>query len=223
MTAANKTARANFARRYQNFDWSTVIFTDEKTFRSSQDGRLSLWRYDRTRYAEEHVVPNRASGRISVNMWGWISSAGVGELAQLPSRANAIDYVEKMDTIMVPTVRCVYPQEEVPNIHFVHDNCPTHKARVTKNWFRQHPDIIEIPWPSKSPDLNPIENIRGIMVQRWENGQERKKQALEEHCHEVWESLRHSDICSRIVESMPARLQAVSESNGARIYILYST
>lgn len=112
-------------------------------------------------------------------------------------------------------MRNVYPQEDVSNIHFVHDNCPTHKARVTKTWFRQHPDVTEITWPSKSPDLNPIENIWGIMVQMWVNGQERTKQALEEHCHEVWESLRGSDVCSRIVDSMPDRLRAVSDSMGA--------
>lgn len=80
LTQNHKTARLNFARRYLEFDWSKTIFTDEKSFKSSDHGRLSLWRYDLTRYTEDHVVPLRNSGRLTANMWGWMSGDGVGEL-----------------------------------------------------------------------------------------------------------------------------------------------
>lgn len=88
LTENHKTARRLFARQYLNFDWTSTAFIDEKTFSSSQTGRLHLWRFDRTRYTEDHVVANHASGRITANISGWISSAGVGELVNLPPRAT---------------------------------------------------------------------------------------------------------------------------------------
>lgn len=215
LTEGHKIARFNFARQYLDFDWSSTIFTDEKSFNSSTNGRLNLWRYNNTRYEEKNVVINRESGRISINLWGWISADGVGELVQLPPRANAVNYVSMLEESMLPSLRIVYPQREMPNVSFVQDNCRIHTARVTDAWFREHPEITVIPWPAKSPDLNPIENIWGLMVQRWDNRNERRTEDLLRHCEQSWENLRGSDICSRLVGSMRSRLQAVIDSNGS--------
>ncbi|XP_047993531.1 uncharacterized protein LOC125231968 [Leguminivora glycinivorella] len=89
LTERHKTARLQFAKDHLDYDWSNVIFTDEKSFRSSQHGRLHLWRRNNTRYDTNNVVPNMESGRISVNMWGWMSAAGPGELVRIPNRANS--------------------------------------------------------------------------------------------------------------------------------------
>ena len=76
MTDAHRIARLNFAREHLDFDWSNTVFCDEKTFKSSQHGRLQLWRYNSTRYTEDHVIPSRESGRISVNIYGWMTVWG---------------------------------------------------------------------------------------------------------------------------------------------------
>ncbi|CAG4939602.1 unnamed protein product [Colias eurytheme] len=44
LTDAHRLARLNFARERLEFDWSNTVFCDEKTFKSSQHGRLHLWR-----------------------------------------------------------------------------------------------------------------------------------------------------------------------------------
>lgn len=214
LTQNHKTARLNFARRYLEFDWSKTIFTDEKSFKSSDHGRLSLWRYDLTRYTEDHVVPLRNSGRLTANMWGWMSGDGVGELHFIPTRANANVYVELLDEVMLPTVRNVYPESDFPQIDFIQDNCPIHTARVTREWFSRHQDIKSMPWPAMSPDLNPIENLWGLMVQRWDHRHERTKEAISRHCNEIWEEMRGTDICQRLVGSMRDRLQAVIDTDG---------
>lgn len=216
LTAAHKTARLNFARNYLDFDWTNTIFSDEKSFRSSQHGRLTLWRYNKTRYTEDHVVPNQLSGRITANMWGWMSVAGVGELVQISPRENAVNYVNLLEETMLPTVRTVYPREEIPVFSYVQDNCPVHTARVVSHWFDRHEgEVTLIPWPSRSPDLNPIENLWGLMIQIWNNRNERTKEAIERHCNEIWDYMRGTDICSRLVASMRDRLLDVIENNGA--------
>lgn len=214
LTTAHKEARLRFAQTYLNFDWSTTIFTDEKCFKSSQHGRLNLWRYNSTRYTEDHVVPNFSSGRISANIWGWMSADGVGELVLLPSRANATHYLSVLEDSMLPSVRTVYPADELPEVSYVQDNARTHTARIVNEWFNRHSDIVVIPWPARSADLNPIENLWGLMVQRWENRNERTKEAIENHCRIIWEDTRGTDLCFRLVGSMRNRLQCVIEANG---------
>lgn len=214
LTESHKRARLEFALKYLDFDWSNVIFTDEKTFKSSQHGRLSLWRRNNTRYNDNHVVPNMESGRITVNMWGWMSAADPGELVKLPSRANSVHYVEMLEDTMLPTVRNVYAEEELPVITFVQDNCPIHRSRSVREWFGQHNNIRVIPWPSRSPDLNPIENLWGIIVQRWDHQNERTPNALEEHCSKIWDSIRGSNLCQNLIDSMRSRMQAVIKQRG---------
>lgn len=215
LTDAQKTAREVFAREYLDFDWSSTIFTDEKTFQSCTHGRLNLWRYNYTRYEEKNVKKNRESGRIGVNLWGWMSADGVGELVQLPPRANAVDYVTMLEESMLPSVRNVYPEQEMPNFSYVQDNCKIHTARITNAWFDRHPEITKIIWPAKSPDLNPIEHLWGLMVQRWDHQNERRVEALTHHCNQAWEDMRGTDICTKLVGSMHDRLLAVINNHGA--------
>ncbi|KAH9629326.1 hypothetical protein HF086_017701 [Spodoptera exigua] len=113
-----KAARVRFAREYRDFDFTYAIFSDEKCFRSSQQGRRNLWRIDNTRYEPRNVIPNAESGRVVVNMWGWMSAAGPGELAFIPGRANGHTYRDVLHNIMLPTVRTVYPKQTCQNFIF---------------------------------------------------------------------------------------------------------
>ncbi|KAI5646044.1 hypothetical protein NE865_01937 [Phthorimaea operculella] len=126
-TQAHAEARVGFCLQYYNFDWenNVVIFVDEKTFRSDKHGRSVLWRPDGTRYEVAHVLPNKTSGHVSLGFWGWISSAGPGELVEIDGRMNATEYVELLRDVMVPTVRLHHPEG---TIYLVQDNSSVHNA-----------------------------------------------------------------------------------------------
>lgn len=68
LTEEHRRERVRFAQKYLNFDWENniVIFSDEKTFRSDSDGQQILWRKPNERYQPKNILPNRASGRITL-------------------------------------------------------------------------------------------------------------------------------------------------------------
>ena len=91
---------------------------------------------------------------------------------------------------MVPTVRAMnFPCHE--RFTFMQDNCPVHSARIVQRWFDERRDFDLMPWPSKSPDLNPIEHVWANMVSEWSMRNERHSDQLFNHVVEVWEGIRH--------------------------------
>ena len=91
-----------------------------------------------------------------------------------------------------------------------------HKYNAVTAWFLDHQEFTAIEWPSRSPDLNPIENLWGIMVNEWTDRNERTPDVLERHYMEVWESIRRDpELCQLLVQSMRRRMQDCID-NGSR-------
>lgn len=100
------------------------------------------------------VAPAVQQGGEALMIWGCITSEGPGELHFVEGCMNSEKYCHAMEEVMVPSVRAKLGD----NFLFQQDNAPCHKSRFTMNWFSQQ-NIEILPWPSRSPDLNPIENI----------------------------------------------------------------
>jgi hypothetical protein len=72
-------ARVEFCQLNLNRDCRKVIFSDEKTFISSQDGPLVLSRPNNT----HHIILNILYKLIPVDFWGWMHHAGAGEVVRV--------------------------------------------------------------------------------------------------------------------------------------------
>jgi len=87
---------------------------------------------------------------------------------------------------------------------------PKHTCKKTKKYFKDH-KVSVIPWPSQSPDLNPIENLwRDLKIAVFKHKVRNQK--------ELWEIIQREWIlierCRKLVESMPRRCEAVIKNRG---------
>lgn len=101
---------------------------------------------------------------------------------------NGEEYINILSNAMIPYVAETFHDE--PYVNFVQDNSGVHRSRIVRNWLAAQPNIRTLDWPAKSPDLNVIENIWGIIVQEWNNNIRRTREALEQYVIEKWENLR---------------------------------
>jgi transposase len=70
-----------------------------------------------------------------------------------------------------------------------------------------------MPWPSQSPDLNPIENLWSILDLKTKERKPQNEQELFETLETAWYELDR-DLLTRLVDTMPERVRKVIESKG---------
>lgn len=95
------------------------------------------------------------------------------------------------------------------------DNSSIHKSRVVTEWLNTN-HINTLPWPSKSPDLNPIENVWAQMVKDMysRNFRPANVEELWLAIENAWENIGE-DYTRTLILSMRNRLQKVINANGA--------
>ena len=98
---------------------------------------------------------------------------------------------------------------------FQQDNAPIHTAKLTTEWPQDH-DIATLSWPAKSPDLNPTENLWGILARqiyadgRWFED----KDILWCAVKESWEAISNNTLLN-LINSMNNRWVDVLQDKGS--------
>ena len=85
-------------------------------------------------------------------MWVAISYARKPQLVHIPGNLTAARY---RDELLTPHM---LPSKNLCREGFQHKNARPHTARSTLD-FLANQNVTVFPWPSNSPDLNPIEHL----------------------------------------------------------------
>ncbi|EFX67530.1 hypothetical protein DAPPUDRAFT_63850, partial [Daphnia pulex] len=104
LTNAQKEQRMAFATAYADKDeqgWRSVIFSDEKTFGSHENGRPFVIRTNGTRFVPGHTFSIKRSGRKSIPVWGWFSFDEAGAIHHINGRLTAEKYIRVLEDHLV--------------------------------------------------------------------------------------------------------------------------
>lgn len=99
---------------------------------------------------------------------------------------------------------------------FIYDESPCHGANVTKFWF-QHHNLELLEWSACSPDLRPIEELRGIFIRhayRHKKPYESKEQVMSGSVSSVQHSSTKPSSAS--LNHSKSALQRSSKSKGGK-------
>ena len=216
LTRRQRIQRLNFAKQYSKKDksfWKRVIFSDECTFQVFRDIRGQwTWRRSNEKLLPRNLSHTRKHGGGTLHIWSCFTYYGIGWMCLLPEGLDAPTLITIFEDELKKTLNHYYPRARL--IHLQQDNSSVHTSKIVKNWLKKN-KIPVLPWPSQSPDLNPIENLWADLKKRVyrKNHNITSKKVLWNVIQEEWEATP-LETCKRLIESIPERLKAVLKVKG---------
>jgi transposase len=150
----------------------------------------------------------RTAHSIKVMFWACISFERKSELVPISGTLNSQSYIELLNTAFLPWIR----RHRFLSRRFQQDNAPSHSAKRTKAYLDLNA-INCLPWPANSPDMNPIENLWGILKLAVMRHKIASKSELIEVARQEWNKISQ-EIVQNCFTSMPTRLEQVTERSG---------
>uniref|UniRef100_A0AAZ3P6A4 Tc1-like transposase DDE domain-containing protein n=1 Tax=Oncorhynchus tshawytscha TaxID=74940 RepID=A0AAZ3P6A4_ONCTS len=179
-------------RRWTRQDWQKVLFTEESRFSLTRgDGRIRIYRQRNERYTCT-LERDRFGGGGSIMVWGGVSQNHRTELVVIAGNITAVLYREDILLPHVVSFLQAHPDMTLqhdnatshtahPDMTLMHDNATSHTAHsdmtlqhdnATSHTAHSVRDLLQdrnvsvLPWPVKSPDLNPTEHVWDLLDSR---------------------------------------------------------
>ena len=216
LTATQIKKRIKWCNEYKNKSvewWQHCIFGDEKNFGETWDGN-----------PKDDIVWNRPGMKPpsrSKKKYGY--SIKVGIVASYHGLSpvfrfgkwGAPQYVEFLRTTAVPFKNRNLPHETVM---FVQDNDPVHLAKSVKTFQAQQGFLSagKHKFCSNSGDLNIVENVWGLMLDKMEGKLHSSASQLEQVVRDAARAIPRQQI-QHMVNSMPRRIAECLAIGGQRL------
>lgn len=146
-------------------------------------------------------------------VWGAFSAAGRLKMQFVSSRMKSADYIQVLETSLIPFLEENGDRDWI----FQQDKAAIHVSRETKAWCSSN-GVTLMDWPARSPDLNPIENLWGILVRKvYRNNRQFETVAeLKTAIEAAWMEVEPETI-KNLIFSMPNRIFQLISKHGNQI------
>lgn len=191
--------------------WQSVIFSDESKFVIQQQHVRYVRRRIGERYQDMCVEErgNRSLGEVMI--WAAFSYHGHTNVRLIVGRYCANDYINLLQDSLLPHYNRLLPQGG----YFMQDNAPIHSANATSQFLQQN-NIRLLPWPSLSPDMNPIENLWAICKSELKHHPVANRQQLLQAVQAIWNAkMTDDDVRHNLINSMTHRVRQLHIARGS--------
>jgi hypothetical protein len=204
------TTRAGWATDHLTWAtrWQKIVFSDEKKFNlDGPDGWASYYHDVRK---PELLHNKRHTGGGGVMIWAAIGWRGKSDLAFIQGNMNSEAYQAVLRDHLLPHGARIGGARWI----FMQDNASIHRSHSTRAWLQDH-NVRVLPWPARSPDMNPIENMWGMLARlvyasgKQYSNVEELKTAITAKWAEIGAEYRRG-----LYNSMHSRMEKVIEAGG---------
>lgn len=190
--------------------WNQVVFSDESGFSNYRSCARKVWKR-RGIEAPVRTSSFNATRHIRINVWGAIQFNGFVALRIVSNNFDSEEYLQ--------TILAVLPNffNQNPYHIWMHDNASIHKTAEIREFFAEQ-NIQKICWPARSPDLNLIENIWGLITRKLDRLVDKKGEATSEN--ELWRRVRYCAskipkiVFKNLYKNIQTRLKIVYTKDG---------
>jgi len=193
-----------------NEEWSRTIFSDEK---SSTLTDLMVLLIIGIRKSPQ-IFSKRQQGGGSVMIWLAATVDYKSNLVVLDgNNLNAQKYKGILATNLLPLKNRVANRYH-DNAIFQQDRASPHTAHSIFEWLEER-NIEILDWPSRSPDMNPIENVFGMLSRAvYDEGRQfNTVHELTEEIQHCWANMNQA-LIKNAIRSMSERIFELIEKHG---------
>lgn len=211
MTPAHKQERLAWAKKYlkAKTNWKTIWFSDSKWWGLDGPAKRRPVLHDKLDPPPVLVQTGNRSAAISV--WAAFCYQDTTELMPLSTNCTAVQYCDMLEKGFCPHLTS-------KRRRLFADRQSAFKAAESIEWQKEH-GIKPTLFPPKCADINPIENLWGILSARVfpQNKVYKTQKKLKEALHAAWADVRaDTALLSSLINSVPKRLAQVIQRKGGQ-------
>lgn len=143
------------------FNFNKVVFSDEKRF--CLDGPDDWRSY--TPKSKNIIRPKRQCGGGGIMIWMMLMPNGMLAYTNIKGKFNSDAYIDLLKRMVVPIITLNFGSD----IWLQEDNCMVHKSKKVAS-FKESIGLKILDWPSKSPDLNIVEDVWSMLSNKVYDG-----------------------------------------------------